>query len=186
MRGSDEGGMNPVPRARRPTRAASSDSDPYPVAVALLAGRELSAAQVRDRLHQRGFAKAPVEATLARLRDERLIDDRRTALARARQAVLVKHRGRVRALREIEALGIDRDSARAALDEVLHDVDEHALVERALERRLRGPITRRAEFRRLYHYLVRQGFSSALAVTALTKHARAGAWLDEGALTTDD
>jgi SOS response regulatory protein OraA/RecX len=173
------------PIARR-SRPASSEIDPYPVALALLAGRELSAAQVRDRLHQRGFATAPIETTLARLRDERLIDDRRTALARARQAVLVKHRGRGRAVREIEALGIDKDSARAAIDDVLHDVDEHALVERALERRRRGPIASRAEFRRLYEYLVRQGFSSALAVAALKKHARAGAWLDEGALKAED
>jgi SOS response regulatory protein OraA/RecX len=141
---------------------------------------------VRDRLGRRGFATAPIEAALARLREHRVIDDRRTALARARQAVVVKHRGRLRVLREIEALGIDRETARGAIDEVLGDVDEHTLIERALARRLRGPITSRAEFRRLYQYLVRQGFSTGLAVTALKTRARPAAWLDEGSLKTDD
>ncbi len=177
--------MKPLPRARR-TRTASSDSDPYPVALALLAGRELSTAQVRDRLHRRGFADAAIEETLARLRDERVIDDRRTALARARQAVLVKHRGRLRALRELESLGIDGACARAVLDEVLREIGEQALVERALARRLRGPITSHAEFRRLYQYLVRQGFGTDLAASTLKKHARPTAWLDEGAVKADD
>jgi SOS response regulatory protein OraA/RecX len=57
--------------------------------------------------------------------------------------------------------------------EVFEAVDERALLERALARRLRTPgIRDAAHFRRLAQQLVRQGFSPSLVIAALKAHGK--------------
>ena len=141
--------------------------DPYTVALRWLASRELSVAQVCQRLRQRGFGTDQIEAAIDRLQEARALDDRRTAGAYARTAVSLRLRGRARVLRDIQALGIDREDARAAIEEAFSEVDEATVLERALARRLHGPVQDLAHFRRLHQYLVRQGFPPVLAVAAL-------------------
>ena len=146
--------------------------NPYIVVLRWLARRELSVAQVRQRLHERGFGHDQIDTTIDRLRVNRALDDRRAALAYARAAVSVRLRGRSRVLRELEALGIDREDASAAVDEVFSDVDETTLLEQALARRLRGPVQDPAHFRQLYQYLLRQGFEPGIAIATLKARAR--------------
>ena len=130
----------------------------YQTAVRLLARRELSTGQLRDRLTQRELPPSEIEAAITQLTRERAVDDARTALAYARRAAEVKLRGQSRARREIEALGIDPATARRAVAEVFDEVDEESVLERAIAKRLDGPIRDRAQFRRLYQALLRQGF----------------------------
>src|SRR5439155_2472901 len=96
----------------------------------------------------------------ARLRDERAIDDARTAEAIARTQSSLRGRGKLRARRQIVAAGIATADAERAVDLVFQDLDSDALLEAALARRLRGraKIADRAEAARLYRYLVSQGF----------------------------
>ena len=130
----------------------------YQIAVRLLARRELSTAQLRDRLTRRDLPRAEIEAAIARLTRERAVDDTRTALAYARRAAEVKLRGQSRARWEIEALGIDPATARRAVAAVFDEVDEESVLERAIAKRVGGPIRDHAQFRRLYQALLRQGF----------------------------
>ena len=146
--------------------------NPYVVALRWLARRELSVAQVRQRLQERGFGHDQIDTTIDRLRVDRALDDRRAAVAHARTAVSVRLRGRSRIRRTLEALGIDREDACAAVDEVFSDVDETTLLEQALARRLRGPVQDPAHFRQLYQYLLRQGFEPGIAVATLKARAR--------------
>ena len=139
-----------MPTTRSPTT--------YQVALRLLARRELSTGQLRDRLTRRGLPMAEIETVITRLTRERAVDDARMALAYARRAAEVKLRGQSRALQDIEALGIAAATARRAVDEVFDEVDEDTVLERAVARRLRGPIRDRAHFRRVYQALLRQGF----------------------------
>ena len=109
--------------------------DAYTQALTWLARRELSERQVRERLARREFDEESIDAAVARLKTERALDDRRVALACARSAVRLKGRGRERVRRSVESLGIPRDLARAAVDEVFGEIDESALIERALDKR---------------------------------------------------
>ena len=77
--------------------------------------------------------------------------------------------------RDINVRGIDRGLAQSAVDAAYREIDEDALIERALARRLRGPIDSPAALRRLYHHLVRQGFDGAAARAALAPHTAAAA-----------
>ena len=141
----------------------------YLDALKMLARRELSEAQVRQRLARRGHAGDDVDAAIAQLRAERALDDSRVADTIARKESVVRGRGRLRVRREIEAAGIGRADAQRAVDEAFKDVDSTALLEAAIARRLRGG-TRAVddrEFRRLYRYLVGQGFEPDRVLRAL-------------------
>jgi len=146
----------------------------YVTGLTLLARRELAETQLRARLIKRKFDPEDIDIAVARLRRERALDDRRTAIACARTEVRVRRHGRARVLRQIEALGIARDVARQAVAEVFTELDEAELLEQALDRRLRGGVDLRdpAIIRRLHRYLVSQGFDPS-AVTGLLRRRRA-------------
>ena len=152
-------------------------SNPYGAGLALLARRELSAAQVAERLRRRGFDDAEVDAAVARLRREGAVDDRRTAAAHARRLAAAAHRGPLRAEREVAALGIDPAVARAAVAEVYAEHDARAVLERALARRLPPgeAVADRVHFGRLHRFLVRQGFEPRMVTAALRGRAAAAA-----------
>ena len=144
-------------------------ADAYVTALKMLARRELSEAQVRTRLARREFESGAIDEAVARLQAARALDDRRTALACARTEAHVKRHGRLRALRTVEALGIDRGVARTAVAEVFDEVDEDALIAQALERKLRhGAAIEEAEVaRRVHRYLLAQGFDAGRVHAAI-------------------
>jgi regulatory protein len=143
-------------------------------AVRMLARRELSAAQVRERLVRRGHPAAAVDDALAGLRESGMLDDARVARAFARTRAVVKHQGRDRVLRELQAIGISRETAREAADDVFGAMDEQDLLETALERRLRPRtiLSDPAVQRRLYAALVRQGFGPEAVGRAIRARLR--------------
>jgi len=134
----------------------------YTTALTLIARREMSAASLRSRLLKRGFASADVDEVVTRLTRDGTLDDRRTAIAAARLEGAIRLRGRRRVLQKVRALGIETEAARAAVDSVFADVDETALLDRAIAKRLNGKdagTLDRAETARLVRSLVGQGFA---------------------------
>ena len=152
----------------------------YLDALKLLGRRELSAADLRSRLIDREHPPEEVDAAIEKLKEIRAVDDERVARAYARTASKVKGRGRLRVTRELQAMGIARDVIAAAVSEVFADTDERALIDRAMQKKLRGgarkPVTMQ-ERARLYQFLMRQGFTPA-AVSAALRRA--------GSTTTDE
>ncbi len=140
----------------------------------MIARRELSVAQLGERLRRRGFDSEATEAAVARLQRERVVDDHRTATVHARRAARVTHRGPRRAEQEIIALGIAPTVARAAVAEVYAEEHAQTVIERALARRLPEDVmvADRIHFGKLYRYLVRQGFDPQTVNATL--RARAG------------
>ena len=138
----------------------------------MLGRRELSEAQVRQRLARRGHPSDQIDAAVDRLRQERAIDDARVAEAIAHTETAVRRRGKLRVRRQIEQAGIAPATARHAIDEVFGGIDDEALLEEALARRLRGrdrPADE-GEFRRLFRYLVGQGFEPDRVMAILKRH----------------
>ena len=144
----------------------------YLDALKMLARRELSEAQIRQRLARREHASDDIDAAVERLRSERAIDDRRVAEAIARTQTSIKRRGKLRIRREIEHAGISRATARSVTDELFADVDGDALLAESLAKRMRGrgKIADQKEFNRLFRYLVGQGFESERVLAALKKY----------------
>jgi regulatory protein len=134
--------------------------DTYLAAVKMLARRELSEAQLRQRLVRRQHDPDAIEAAIARLTADRSLDDERVAGAIARSETGLKKRGRYRVTRQIEAAGIAPSIARRVVEETFATIDADVLLGEALARRLRGKtrVEDEKEFSRLYRYLVAQGF----------------------------
>ena len=137
----------------------------------LLARRELSVEGVRARLEDRGYSPDDIAEALARLLESGALDDRRVARAYARTAVTVKGRGRLRITRELLHMGIHEEIAAEALGEVFGELDERALIDTAIRKKLRGrPVPKdQREQVRLYQFLMRQGFSPAGVAAALRR-----------------
>jgi regulatory protein len=147
-------------------------NDTYVAALRMLARRELSEAQVRQRLARRQHDQDSIDAAIARLKADRSLDDERVAGAIARSETGLKKRGKLRVKRQIEAAGIAPAVAQRAVDDTFEALDVEALIAAALDRRLRGRarIADDREFQRLYRYLISQGFESDRVLALLRKH----------------
>ena len=135
----------------------------------MLGRRELSERQVRQRLARKEYSEDEIDAAVARLREERAINDQRVAEAIARTETGIRKRGKVRVRMQIERAGIAKETARAAIDEVFETIDDEALLAASLRKRLRGRerIADHREFARLFRYLIGQGFESDRVMKAL-------------------
>ena len=145
--------------------------------IKMLSRRELSETQVRQRLARREHSADAIDHAVQRLRDERALDDARVAEAIARMETGIRRRGKLRVRLQIERAGIDKAIARKAIDDVFGALDDDALLEASLNKRLRGreQIRDDREFQRLFRYLIGQGFEvdrvSAKLRTLRRKHA---------------
>jgi len=149
-------------------------ADPYIDGLKMLGRRELSERQVRQPLARKGHEPDAIDAAIARLLEERAIDDERVAEAIARTETSVRRRGKLRVRMQIERAGIAKATAKRAVDDVFDAIDDDALIESSLDKRLRGreTIADDREFQRLYRYLVGQGFESDRALKALNARRR--------------
>ena len=102
-----------------------------------LGQRELTVSQVRLRLRRRHYPADVITTALSALVGKGVLDDGRAARARARHDVSIKRQGRGRVLRQVQALGVDPDTALAAVAAAFEDVDEDRLLTTP-SRRLRG------------------------------------------------
>jgi len=146
----------------------------YVDALKMLARRELSEQQVRQRLARKAHDPQDIDDAVERLRSERALDDARVAEAIARTEVAVRKRGKLRVQMQIERAGIARTTARRAVDETFEGIDDAALLEASLAKRLRGrdTIEDDREFERLYRSLTSQGFESDRVLQVLNRRKR--------------
>jgi regulatory protein len=164
------GGAPGVDPADLEARQGTSPSPPDPAladamarAGRLLAGRPRTEAELSGRLERAGMDAETVAAALERLRALHLVDD--AAFARQWIDERARTRGRSGAalLAELEAKGIDRSVAEAAL--VFTGVDDEAqarlVAEKALPRFARH--APEIQGRRLHQLLLRRGFDPAVA-----------------------
>jgi regulatory protein len=147
-------------------------TDCYTAALRILEYRFNSEAELRRKLVRKGFEADVIEATLARLRDEKWLDDERFAAAfvRARQRKKV---GPHRIRRELGAAGVDRDTIARAVAE--NAGGETAALAALCAKRARVLIRRHGEEflrtdegrNKLAGWLLNQGYDAALVLSAI-------------------
>jgi regulatory protein len=151
-------------------------SSAYIDGLKMLGRRELSEQQVRQRLARKQYSQDDIDEAVARLRAERAIDDQRVAEAIARTETGIRKRGKVRVRIQLERAGIAKETARMAIDGVFGALDDDALLQSSLQKRLRGrdSIADDREFARLFRYLIGQGFESDRVMKALKAYRMKG------------
>jgi len=131
----------------------------------LLAAKPRSVEELRERLlHSRGATKPVVESVIQRLREYGYLDDARFAHSYASLRVQQRPIGRQRLQRDLWLKKIDKATADEALDLVFAATPEDELIDRAIEKRIRlhGRPQSRAETKKLFDHLLRQGFAFEL------------------------
>jgi regulatory protein len=131
----------------------------------LLAAKPRSVAELRECLLEgRGATRAAVEAVIERLREYGYLDDAKFAHSFASLRVQQRPIGRQRLERDLWMKKIDKQTVDAALDQVFEATPESEMIDRAIEKRvrLRGKPKTRAEAKKLFDHLLRQGFAFEL------------------------
>lgn len=133
-------------------------------ALRILGYRFNSEGELRRKLTRKKYDEETVEATLARLRAEGLLDDERYAGAYVRTRLLKKI-GRLRIQRELVAAGVDQETAERVVRENVSAEAEEARLRAAYEKLM----ARLGEEQRdkIAARLLRQGFEMG-AIRALT------------------
>ena len=139
-------------------------TDCYAAALRILKYRFNSTAELRRKLRAKQFDQQTIEETLARLRDEKWLDDERYAAAYVRSRVS-KNKGRLRIRRELMGAGVDDDTIDAAVGANVNAEEERERAALTARKRLAVLLRRyaREEARnKLTAYLLKQGYDAAL------------------------
>lgn len=150
------------PRWKGLPSAHKPPSDPLAYALQRLAHRAYSVAEMRRALERKFGAGGPVRHAIARLRELGYLDDRKLAASYAASLAQNRAYGRIRLRRELKARLVDYNVIEPALDQAYEAGEEHELLERALDKKVRTiklPVTT-ARLYALCQSLMRRGFRS--------------------------
>lgn len=158
----------------------------YDRALNMLAFRARSSAELARSLVRKGEAKEHVDAAVARLQEQGLLDDAAFAASFTRAKVIGAQQSRRRVQQDLARKGVAREVTDAAIATVFEEeqVDQREVVEQAARKKLRSlkqlePATRR---RRLYAFLARRGYDSEdirKAMESVGEELRGGEETDE-------
>jgi len=135
-------------------------------ALKLLAARSRTEVELRRALLSRDYPAGEVESAVARVRELGYLDDGEVARTRAR-SLLGRSAAPRLAARRLEAQGIDPVLARTAVDGEAGEEGEAGLLERALQRRVKGRQLDAKEKQRVFRSLVQKGFRPAAVARKL-------------------
>jgi regulatory protein len=128
----------------------------------MLARRPYSVAELRRALERKFPTHLAVDEAIARLRALGYLDDKKFAEQVASSLARNRSYGRHRIRRELKSKLVDYRQIEPALEHAFEETSERQLLERAIEKKLRGlrlPLTPR-KLQSLCQSLLRRGFSS--------------------------
>ena len=130
-----------------------------------MAAKARSVEELRERLLEGRGATGPiVDTVIERLREYGYLNDARYAQTYASLRVQQKPIGRQRLERDLRMKKIDKATVDVALDSVYEEKPETELIDIAIAKRirLRGKPQTRADAKKLFDHLLRQGFAFEL------------------------
>jgi regulatory protein len=146
----------------------------------LLAYRNQTSSELRDRLQRRGYTVTIIDEVLRQLASDGYIDDRKLALDWARYRLQAKPLGRRRLAWELQRRGVPSESVEEVLREVFSEFNEVTLAEQAARKHLRSkglPHSAR-ERQQNARYLLSLGFDVDTVAAALAAICSSMAMLD--------
>lgn len=131
----------------------------------LLAAKARSVAQLRERLLEKAEPEV-VDQALARLVELGYLNDQEFACSFANSRLSYKPLGRTRLRQDLQRKQLSKQDVEQALETAYTEHSEEALIDRAIEKRLRlkGAPTSREEAKKLFDYLLRRGFNYDLVL----------------------
>ncbi len=135
----------------------------------LLGFKDRSCYELKNKLLSKGYNEEDVDAAVDKLAYYGYIDDSR--YARSYMKDNFSKKGRRLILSELKSKGIDRDAIDCAIDEVCPD--EYTVIENIYERRFAcADLSNDRQYRKVYSYFARRGFSSCNISNIMAKHRK--------------
>jgi regulatory protein len=147
---------------------ARPGSDPLKYALYLLGRRGRTRYELKSKLFEKGHQAEAVEATLKRLEEMTLLDDKTYAEHYARDKVSIYRRGRYRIGLELRRKGVEKELVEEAVSNIQEE-DELVAALSLLKGRQRAwaDLHERKRFERSTHLLQRRGFSGKVIRLAI-------------------
>ncbi len=143
-------------------RQLTDESDLYAAAIKILMRRGHSVHQMRVALERRCEDEDLVRIVMARLKQQKLVDDARFAAEFARSHATYRKQGRFRIARELRTRGVPDRHIETALETAFTETDESAILRKRIEKKLRlnrNPLDEKKRAS-LYRSLMAAGFNS--------------------------
>jgi len=153
-------------------------------ALRVLAGRAYSTGEMREKLSRRAQRSQDVEGVLARLKENKYLDDRQFAETYAASRLANERFGKTRVLQDLRHRRVTPTLAEKTVKTVYQDVDEAALIEEWIRRKYRtkereGLFQEEKDLASAYRRLLRAGFRTGEIVRVLRKFAANPGLLDD-------
>jgi regulatory protein len=157
-------------RRKRIFRSKDSTNEALQYALRLINIRDRTEQELIDRLRRKGFCEETIMATVDRLKQSDLIDDRRAAEALINYGAKIKGLGARGLRRFCLEKGIDETLA----DELITEDDDEQRAEELVIKRLASmtELSTLKKYQRLYGYLYRRGYPPETIKKVLRKHLR--------------
>jgi regulatory protein len=145
-------------------------------AMKTLAGRSLSAGEMRTRLRRRAENPDDIDGVIAKLREYGFINDAQLAESFTAARKETRGFGRQRVLRDLATRRVAPSVARAAVEQAYAGTDETQMIEQYLERKYRGRhlpelLQEDKNLASAYRRLRVAGFSSGASIRVLKRYA---------------
>ncbi len=163
-------GVSAAGAAPRKVSAEKAREKVFATALKILAARPRSERQLRERLLSTPWAEPEaVDSCIERLTELGYVNDRAFAETYANHRVTMKPVGRSRVARELAGKKVARETINKALDDVFEEASEEALIDRAIEKRVRthGRPEDQGGSKRMFDHLARLGFQYDLIIRKL-------------------
>ncbi len=151
----------------------------------VLGQRAHSTAELKRKLGLRAESPEILAATMAKLREYELSDDRKFSEGFAASRLQNQGLGRLRVLRDLRSKRVPDGVATEAVDKAYATTDEAALIESFLQRKYRGKnlpefLKEQKNMASAYRRLRTAGFAHGATLAALKRHAAVVEdWADE-------
>ncbi len=155
----EETGEEKKPRVINPEKARQKTFDR---AVNILTYKPRSVSELRTRLLEKDWTTPEiVESVLDKLKEYNYLNDEQFAKTFAESQVRQKPIGKRVLMQKLAMKKLDKETVEATLEKILEETPEAEIIERAIAKRLRlkGKPGTREDAKKLYDYLLRQGFS---------------------------
>ena len=144
-----------------------SKDEAYAKMTAICAVSEQCSHDIKQKLLSRGLNADDADAVVERLKNERFIDDKRYALAFARDKSRFQGWGRVKVKRALTLKHIAADSIDAALAEIAPEGEYEQLVNALRRKRELSSATGAKLWAQLFRFAAARGYESALIYKAM-------------------
>ena len=157
--------------ARR--KRSLSDVELYEYAVGSLARKMRTVAELKRLLRLRAEPNEDgalaVEAVIAKLKEQKYLNDSRYAASYSQYRQSNEKFGRRRVITDLKAKGVHNELIQQAVDAAYETVNEEQLARQFLERKRRKKPQNQRESARIFRMLVRAGFSQATIFKVLKR-----------------